>query len=93
MLVVIQPVTYTFGIIMSCTQHDANRQTYLCINHHAMPWKIFNEMVEGKKVHKQTTLDGAFSKQNVQEFTCDSGILHAVAQFVTCNNQVLLDRT
>ena len=56
-----------------------------------MSQKIFNEMVE-EKVHKQTTLDGAFSKQNIQEFTHE-GVLHAVAQFVTCDNQVWLDRT
>ena len=57
-----------------------------------MSQKIFNEMVEEKKVHKQTTLDGAFSKQNIQEFTHE-GVLHAVAQFVTCDNQEWLDRT
>ena len=91
MLVVIQPVVHIqHHYELYATQC---KQVDILINHHAMPLKIFNEVVEGKKVHKQTTLDGAFSKQNVQEFMHDSGVLHAVAQFVTCDNQVWLDKT
>ena len=56
-----------------------------------MPQEIFSEMRQGKKAHKQSTLDGAFNKQNVKEFTRE-GVHHAVAQFVTCDNQVWLDK-
>ena len=90
MLVVIQPVVHIqHHYELYATQC---KQVDIPINHHAMSQKIFNEMVEEKKVHKQTTLDGAFSKQNIQEFMRE-GVLHAVAQFVTCDNQVWLDRT
>ena len=48
--------------------------------------------MEGKKRNKdgQTTLDGKFPKQmGQQEFTRD-GILHVVAQFIACDDQVSL---
>ena len=48
--------------------------------------------MEGKKRDKdgQTTLDGKFPKRtSPQEFTRD-GILHAVAQFIACDDQVSL---
>ena len=48
--------------------------------------------MEGKKCDKdrQTTSDGKFLKQTgLQEFTRD-GILHAVGQFIACDDQVSL---
>jgi hypothetical protein len=47
------------------------------------------EAEKNKKVAKpQLKLDGKFEKlRSPREFTCD-GILHAVAQYVVCNDQV-----
>ena len=61
------------------------------VHHWAVPRTIWNEM-EGKKHDKdrQTTLDGKFPKRTgLQEFT-HVGILHAVAQFIACDDHVSL---
>ena len=61
-------------------------------NHHAIPWEILKEMEEEKlKGKKQVKINNILEKSTTpQEFTHE-GVLHAVVQFVACDDQVLLD--
>jgi hypothetical protein len=60
-------------------------------NHHAMPralWKELQEARKNPKAMQQGKLDGAFkATKGPVEFTRE-GVLHAVAQFVACDDQV-----
>ena len=62
-------------------------------NHHALPRPLWKQMQEAKmnpKVKTQSTLNRMMPNVNpLQPFTCE-GVLHAVAQFITCNDQVWL---
>lgn len=62
-------------------------------NHHAIPREILKKMEEEKSTgKKQGKIDNIFDKSTApQEFTRE-GVLHAVAQFVVCDDQVLLNR-
>jgi hypothetical protein len=61
-------------------------------NHHAIPRDIWKEMQAAKmKGKKQVKIDDILGKSTApQEFTRE-GILHAVAQFVACDDQVWLE--
>ena len=58
-------------------------------NHHAIPQDLLKQMEEEKsKEKKQTKIDNILDKSTAPcEFTCE-GVLHAVAQFVACDDQV-----
>jgi hypothetical protein len=60
-------------------------------NHHALPrpiWKKMQEMRSGLKTKTQSKLDGMVEKfQGPREFTRE-GALHAITQFIACNDQV-----
>jgi hypothetical protein len=60
-------------------------------NHHALPRELWKELQEAKKNPKamqQRKLDGAFKAIKAPaEFTRE-GVLHAVARFVACDDQV-----
>ena len=58
-------------------------------NHHAIPREILKQMEEEKlKGKKQTKIDNMLEKLRApHEFTRE-GVLHAVAQFVACDDQV-----
>jgi len=58
-------------------------------NHHAIPRDILKENEEAKlKGKKQTKIDNILEKSTApQEFTREA-VLHAVAQFVACDDQV-----
>src|SRR5258708_955657 len=60
-------------------------------NHHALPQPLWKELQEAKKNPKaaqQGKLDGAFKPiKGPAEFTRE-GVLHAVARFVACDDQV-----
>ena len=58
-------------------------------NHHAIPREILKQMEEEKlKGKKQTKIDNMLEKSRApHEFTRE-GVLHAVAQFVACDDQV-----
>ena len=60
-------------------------------NHHVLPWPLWKELQEAKKNLKaaqQGKLDGAFKPiKGPAEFTRE-GVLHAVARFVACDDQV-----
>jgi hypothetical protein len=56
------------------------------MNHHAIPPKLAKILEKAEKAKSQTTLDDIVAKRP-DTFTRD-GILHAVAQFVACDDQV-----
>lgn len=58
-------------------------------NHHAIPREILKENEEAKsKGKQQVKIDKILDKATVpREFTRE-GVLHAVAQFVACDDQV-----
>ena len=58
-------------------------------NHHAIPRDLLKQMEEEKsKGKKQTKIDNILDKSTApREFTRE-GVLHAVAQFVACDDQV-----
>jgi hypothetical protein len=59
-------------------------------NHHAIPRSIWKEMQELKqaKTKTQASLDGMIERaQGPREFTREA-VLHAVCQFIACNDQV-----
>jgi hypothetical protein len=60
-------------------------------NHHAIPREILKQIEEEKsKGKKQTKIDNMLVKSTApREFTRE-GVLHAVAQFVACDDQVWL---
>jgi hypothetical protein len=60
------------------------------VNHYTMPCPLWKEMQaqNAKKGEKQTTLDGVVTKLlKVSEFS-HARVLHCVAQFVICDDQV-----
>lgn len=60
------------------------------MNFRAVPSKVLKEqeaLVNEKKAGGQRKLDGHFAKAVKREYSRD-GILHAVGQFITCDNQV-----
>lgn len=60
-------------------------------NHHAIPREILKKMKEAKLGgKKQVKIDNILVKSTAGEFTRE-GVLHAVAQFVACDDQVWLD--
>ena len=63
----------------------------LTVHHHAIPHSVWTRILtvkEGRKPKVQQTLDASLkTKERPKEFTCE-GILHAIAQFIICNNQV-----
>jgi hypothetical protein len=56
------------------------------MNHHAIPPRLAKDLEKAEKAKSQTTLDDIVAKHS-DTFTRD-GILHAVAQFVACDDQV-----
>ena len=60
-------------------------------NHHILPWPLYQKMKEvGKKStgSLQLTLDCMLEKKSEPKvFTCE-GIMHAVAKFIVCDDQV-----
>jgi hypothetical protein len=62
-------------------------------NHHAIPQPIWKQMNEEKNGKTQAKPDGMIEKvQGPREFTCKSA-LHAITQFVACNDQVSMANT
>lgn len=63
------------------------------LHHHALPRKLFRamrkeEMAKAKGgTRKQSKLDNVVVKEKKTEFTCEN-LLHEVAKFVVCNDQV-----
>jgi hypothetical protein len=57
------------------------------MNHHAIPPKIAEALARSERERSQTTLDSIVINRPDAAFTRD-GILHAVAQFVACDDQV-----
>ena len=60
-------------------------------NHHAIPREILRQMEEEKSMgKKQVKIDNIVLEKSTapQEFTRE-GVLHAVAQFVACDDQVV----
>jgi hypothetical protein len=58
------------------------------MNHRAVPPEVLNANAKGKKKGKQMTLDGVVLKVDVPKEFTPQRILHAVAQFVVCDDQV-----
>jgi hypothetical protein len=56
------------------------------VNHHAIPPKLAQIHDAAAKAESQTTLDGVLFKG--PEIFTQQATLHAVAQFVACDNQV-----
>ena len=63
-------------------------------NHHAIPREILKQMEEEKSMgKKQTKIDNMLEKSKMPcEFSRED-VLHAVAQFVACDDQVWLVMT
>jgi hypothetical protein len=78
-----------------CTHFDIYKQKCtaagLTVHHHTIPRSVWTRILaekEGRKPKVQQTLDASLkTKERPQEFTRE-GILHAIAQFVVCDNQV-----
>ena len=57
--------------------------------HHAIPREILKQMEEEKlKGKKQTKIDNMLEKSRAPHEFTHEGVLHAVAQFVACDDQV-----
>jgi hypothetical protein len=88
------------GSNLSCRQHARQhwelyerkcKETNTPIHHWAIPRVMWKAMEADKQMKgKQSKLDGTFEKiTGPKEFTRD-GALHAVSQFVACDDQVSL---